>query len=83
MSDHICDQCGEPLDDQEEFNARADMISEALEGAGLSDEMDILIFFLSRWLSGIHAEDRKRARRDAIKMLDEMTRTWVIGNCDA
>lgn len=82
-NDNVCAECGEPLDPQEEFNARADMIEAALDGADPEDQMGLLVMFLSLWLAQWRAEDREDARSDIIEMLDEDTRSWVMQGCDA
>lgn len=83
-SEHsICDECGEPLDDDADFAARADLIAEALDGADEYLQMTLLTMFMGIWLSRWDAEDKRTARRDLIRDIDSQAREWTIAGCDA
>jgi hypothetical protein len=81
-----CEDCGKPLteeDAQEDFNWRADLIGDALDGADLNCCEALLTMFLGLHLSAFDAADRKKVRRDLMRMIDEQTKDWVIRGCDA
>ena len=81
-----CEDCGKPLteeDLQADFNRRADLINEALDGADPDACEALLTMFLGLHLSAFDAADRKKVRRDLIRMIDEEAKDWVISGCDA
>ena len=78
-----CEDCGKPLDEDDDFAWRADMISEALEGADADLSEALLTLFVGLHLSKFEAGDRKKARREFIREADNDTKRWVISRCDA
>jgi hypothetical protein len=81
-----CADCGKPLteeDAQADFDRRADMISEALEGADWDTCEALLSMFVGLHLSAVDAEDRKKVRRGMIRSIDADTKGWVLTGCDA
>jgi len=66
-----------------DFNRRADMISDALEGLDEETAQELLALFAGRHLSRFEATLRKRVRRDLHRAVDRETREWVIAGCDA
>jgi NDP-sugar pyrophosphorylase family protein len=83
MNDNFCEECGEFLEGEEEFNAIADQIDALLEDASPEDEMAILTMFLGRWLSRWRPEDYEEARSDILDALDRQAKSWIIQKCDA
>ena len=81
----ICGQIHDPDEDvQDEFNRRADLIVEALEG--IDDpwmELQLISLAASSFLSAFDAKLRRTVRRDLIKCIDSDTRDMVVRACDA
>jgi hypothetical protein len=66
-----------------DYNRRADEIQDVLEDADHTMIPELLSRFAARYLGGIIAEDRETARRALISLIDEKTKSWVVGGCDA
>ena len=81
-----CDCCGTPLteeDMQADFDRRADLIAEALDGADPVTCETLLAMFAGRHVSLFPVEGRKFARRELLREIDKETKEWVIRGCDA
>jgi hypothetical protein len=72
-----CDECSA------DFEARADMIAAALDGADGELEIDLLTMFTARALASWCADDRKSVQRDMLEAIDSETKDWVMAGCDA
>ena len=81
-----CASCGNPLTEEEmqaDFNRRADLLAEALDGADPITCEVLLAMFAGQHLSSFVPEHFKLARRELLREIDKETKEWVIRRCDA
>lgn len=80
----VCPSCGRIHEEDEgDFDRRADLMFEALDGATVEAEMALIVLAASRFLAGFEARDRRLARRDLIREVDAETKAIVIRGCDS
>jgi hypothetical protein len=81
-----CPDCGNPLSEEDaraDFNRRADLIMEALDGADPVTIEVLLSMFAGRYIAEYVPEDQKKAKRGLVREIGIQTREHVIRSCDA
>jgi hypothetical protein len=81
-----CPDCGNPLDEEDaqaDFDWRANMIRDALDGADPVTIEVLLSLFAGRYISSFVPEDQKLVKRDLVREIGIQTREHVIRSCDA